>query len=262
MAAFAPPGPAFDLFPFPFGPALPATFAGLTALLIGAALAARGLPRIAAAGFLLTAASLFGLSAAVVNVYFPSRGEVIVWPLLALAGFSLLQRRLKPLSIHLVMGALTLFLAAQAFLWLRALPDGSPWDGIARAVAARVRPVDRILVPGPWALSLEHYLRREGCGAGVEIIPADQAAHPGWYRCATLTHEDRLALAGAAAFQGKGSVFLFRDATQPCARAVAEELVPILVARFGPFVFERLAPADRPAAEAPGLGEHPPTTVD
>lgn len=248
LAAFAPPGPAFDLFPFPLGVALPATFAGLTLLLAGSALASRGLPRIAAGGFLLASAALFGLSSVWVNVYFPSRGEVIAWPFLALAGFALLHRLLKPLSAHLLMGALTAFLAVQAFVWMRALPQSLPWEEIARGVHARVGPADRILVPGPWALSLEYYLRRDGCGAEVETIPTDQAEHPGWYRCRTLAEGDRRALTAAAGLQGARSLFLFRDDSQPCARQAAETLSAIQVAAYGPFILERipLPPGETP----------------
>lgn len=249
LAAFAPPGPAFDLFPFPHGLVVPATSAACAILLIGAALATRGLSRTAAVGFLLTAAALFGLSATMLNIYFPSRGEVVAWPLLALAGFGLLQRHLKPLSVHLLMGALTLFLAVQAFYWVRALPEGLIWEEIARGVQVHVRSVDRILVPGPWALSLEYYLRKAGCGANVEIVPTDQATHPGWYRCAVLTGGDRRALAAAAGLGGSRSVFLFRETSQPCAREAAEMLALRKAAEFGPFVLERIVPPTLPSTE-------------
>jgi hypothetical protein len=254
LAALAPPGPAFDLFPFPWGMALPATLAGVTALIAGLALATPGLARTAAVGFLLTSAALFAVSLGWLNVYHPSRGEVLAWPFLAVGGLAMVHRRFKPLFVHWLMGAVTLFLTVQAFVWIRGLPEGLPWEAIARGVRTHVRDGDRILVPGPWGLSLDHYLKREGCAVTVETVPADQASHPGWYRCTALTAPDRDALARTAD-GAEGALWLFWDRTQPCAGEAAEVLRPRPVAAFGPFRLEKVerpVPSGGPAQGIPG----------
>jgi hypothetical protein len=259
LAGLAPPGPAFDLFPFPWGMALPATLTGVTALIAGLALATPGLARAGAAGFLLTSGALFAVSLGWMNVYHPSRGEVLAWPFLAVGGLSMLHRRLKPLFVHLLMGAVTLFLAVQAFVWVRGLPDGLPWEAIARGVRTHVRNGDRILVPGPWALTLDHYLKKGGSAVTVETIPTDQASHPGWYRCTALPIRERDTLARAAD-GARGGLWLFRDRTQPCAGQAAEALRPRPVEAFGPFLLERVEPPDpsgTPAQGPSGAGEAP-----
>jgi hypothetical protein len=243
LSGMGPLGPAFPMFPIggPFGSAkgvLLPLVAVCVALIVGAGCFHREKAvRVCALGFVLTGGVLLGISACGVNLYFPSRGEALVFPFFFVIVLSVLGL-LKPFIVRPFAACILLLLMVQTALWLPYLPAQQPLGEIPQRMKPFLKDGDRLYIIGPWRLTLAHYLGNAGVRPTAITLPFDQAYHPGWYRCSGLLETDLEWLKGKSKDR---PVFLFSDMTNPCdaqLRAAMPDLQ--ILGSSGPFYFARV----------------------
>jgi len=250
LSGMGPLGPPFPMFALnPLGPegsptilraALTVVVACAAAAIVSAGLFHRDKSvRICAIGFVVTGGALMGISAFGVNLYFPSRGEVLVFPFFLVTVLAVLGL-FKPIIVRPFAACILLLLIAQAALWLPGLSSQEPLGRIPDRMKPFLRDGDRLYVLGPWRLTLEYYLEREGVHPETLILPRDQQAHPGWYWCRSLSPEE---VKWASKASKEGPVFFFSDALNPCDRALRDALPDMeILGSSGPLYFARLSP--------------------
>jgi|GEM_PF-1525827 len=242
LSGMGPMGPAFPMYPINLllrdgVPAMPLFVAACAAIIVLVGLVHReGAVRVCALGFIVTGAALLGTSALFVNIYFPSRGEALVFPFFLVTVLSVLGM-FKPFVVRPFAACVLLLLLIQTVLWIPSLPDQKPLSA-----AAHMKPYAKsgakIFILGPWKLTLDYYFEKAGAHAETFIVPRDQREHPGWYRCERFTPMDARSLREEA---GTSPAYLFSDTGNPCDPGLRSAFPDLeVLGATGPLYFARL----------------------
>ncbi len=158
-------------------------------------------------------------------VYLLGRYEILVLPLwLALVAASASTL----LSGRLWFGLLALWTLALAIGSYRFTGSIERFDltrTMAREVAARLRPGDRVVFTWLYRPGMEYYLRRAGGHHEFASFPPDAARHQGWYDEADYSPDDPALIAAARSFcpkAGSRTWVVTAVDTRTCSRLIRE----------------------------------------
>ena len=243
LSAMGPMGPAFPMVPISLLPRDGAFVVPLFVAACAAGIALAGLVhregavRVCALGFIVTGAALLGTSALFVNIYFPSRGEALVFPFFLVTVLSVLGM-FKPFVVRPFAACVLLLLLIQTILWIPSLPDQRPLGMVVDHMKPYAKNDARIFILGPWKLTLDYYFEKAGAHPETFIVPRDQREHPGWYRCERFTPMEARRLREEA---GTAPAYLFSDTGNPCDAGLHSAFPDLeILGATGPLYFARI----------------------